>query len=230
MHIFIPACKFNRRARIHVFSFRIEWSVTLEGVGCRITQEKITDFRVCKEYPQKSQIWKSETSPNQGTWLGIPWLGLVSLCQIWDFYGYSLNTLKYPISYLILSKNGNLFFFLCNITRPSPFALPHPRWQLLWNDPKSRWVLTSQISREIWVAMLVFHIFEDGGKSPERLCEQSRSPREETLLWKDFLHWYRSYFNSRKSVWSRLFATVRIHGFAFFSSAWGKLLQQGRSI
>ena len=30
----------------------------------------------------------------QGTWLGIPWLGLVSLCQIWDFYGYSLNTLN----------------------------------------------------------------------------------------------------------------------------------------
>ena len=23
--------------------------------------------------------------------LGIPWLGLVSLCQIWDFYGYSLK-------------------------------------------------------------------------------------------------------------------------------------------
>ena len=35
-------------------------------------------------------------NPSQGTWLGIPWLGLVSLCQIWDFYGYSLNTLKYP--------------------------------------------------------------------------------------------------------------------------------------
>ena len=35
-------------------------------------------FRVFKEYPQKSEIWKSETSPNQGTWLGIPWLGLVS--------------------------------------------------------------------------------------------------------------------------------------------------------
>ena len=35
-------------------------------------------------------------NPNQGTWLGIPWLGLVSLCQIWDFCGYSLNTLKYP--------------------------------------------------------------------------------------------------------------------------------------
>ena len=54
---------------------------------------------------QKSQIWKSETSPNQGTWLGIPWLGLVSLCQIWDFCGYSLNTLKYPIL-------GICYFFL----------------------------------------------------------------------------------------------------------------------
>ena len=54
-------------------------------------------FRVFEEYPQKSQIWKSETIPNQGTWLGIPWLGLVSLCQIWDFCGYSLNTLKYSI-------------------------------------------------------------------------------------------------------------------------------------
>ena len=44
-------------------------------------------------------------NPNQGTWLGIPWLGLVSLCQIWDFYGYSLNSLKYPkmgIRYLFL--------------------------------------------------------------------------------------------------------------------------------
>jgi len=62
-------------------------------------------FRVFKEYPQKSQIWKGETSPNQGTWLGIPWLGLVSLCQIWDFYGFSLNTLKYP-------KMGIRYFFL----------------------------------------------------------------------------------------------------------------------
>ena len=40
-------------------------------------------FRVFKEYPQKSQIWKSETSPNQGTWLGIPWLGLVQ-AQVGD--------------------------------------------------------------------------------------------------------------------------------------------------
>ena len=65
-------------------------------------------FRVFKEYPQKSPkklIWISETSTNQGTWLGIPWLGLVSLCQIWDFCGYSLNTLKYPIL-------GICYFFL----------------------------------------------------------------------------------------------------------------------
>ena len=63
------------------------------------------NFRVFKEYPQIFQIWKSETSPNQGTWLGIPRLGLVSLCQIWDFYGYSLNTLTYP-------KMGIRYFFL----------------------------------------------------------------------------------------------------------------------
>ena len=71
-------------------------------------RKKTTDshFRVFKEYPQKSQIWKSETSPNQGTWLGIPLLRLVSLCQIWDFYGYSL---KYPK----ISNNGNLLFFSC---------------------------------------------------------------------------------------------------------------------
>ena len=35
-------------------------------------------FRVFKENQQKSQIWKSETSPSQGTWFGIPWLGLLS--------------------------------------------------------------------------------------------------------------------------------------------------------
>ena len=62
---------------------------------------------IFKEYPEKSQLWKSETCPNQGTWLGIPWLGLVSLCQIWGFWGYSFNTLKY-------SKMGICYFFLCN--------------------------------------------------------------------------------------------------------------------
>ena len=29
-----------------------------------------------------------------------------------------------------------------NITRSSPFALPHPKWQLPWNDPK----ICSQVS------------------------------------------------------------------------------------
>ena len=86
---------------------------TYRGVvkkNCRNhTQEKMTEshfsiFWVFKEYPQKSQIGKSETSRNQGTWLGIPWLGLVSLCQIWDFCGFSLNTLKYR-------KMGICYFF-----------------------------------------------------------------------------------------------------------------------
>ena len=46
-------------------------------------------------------------SPNQGTWLGNPWLGLVSLCQIFDLYRYSLNTLKYPIM--------GICFFSCDM-------------------------------------------------------------------------------------------------------------------
>ena len=80
-------------------------------------EKKIRDshFRVFKEYPQKCQIWKSETSPKQGTWLGIPLLRLVSLCQIWDLYGFSL---KYPK----ISNNGNLLFFSCvngSMLRPS---------------------------------------------------------------------------------------------------------------
>ena len=77
------------------------------GIGHRkkITDSQFGYFTVFKEYPQKSQIWKSETSPTQGTWLGIPCLGRVSLCQIWDFYWYSLNNLKYP-------KMGIRYFFL----------------------------------------------------------------------------------------------------------------------
>ena len=94
-----------------------------------------------------------------------------------------------------------------------------------------RFHMTSQISREIWVAMLVFHIFQDGGKSPERLCEQPWSLSEETLLWKDFFCCYRSHFNSRQSVWSRLVATGRILGFpAIISNAWDKLPRQGSKL
>ena len=44
-----------------------------------------------KNTHKKSQIWQSETSPNQGIPNQVPWLGLVSLFQIWDFCGYSLN-------------------------------------------------------------------------------------------------------------------------------------------
>ena len=68
-----------------------------------------------KNTHKNPQIWKSETSPNKETWLGIRWLGLVSLCQIWDSYGYSLNTLKYPIM-------GICYFFLCILSR---FCLSH---------------------------------------------------------------------------------------------------------
>ena len=60
-----------------------------------------------KNTPINPQIWQSETSPNQGIPNQVPWLGLVSLCQIWDFCGYSLNTLKYP-------KMGIRYFFLCS--------------------------------------------------------------------------------------------------------------------
>ena len=35
----------------------------------------------------------------------------LSLFQIWDFYGYSLNTLKYP-------KMGIRYFFLCPPKNP----------------------------------------------------------------------------------------------------------------
>ena len=55
---------------------------------------------------------KSETSPNQGTWLGITWLGLVSLPNLgflWVFF-------KYPK----ISKNGNPLLFPVNGIRRAP--------------------------------------------------------------------------------------------------------------
>ena len=54
---------------------------------------------IFNEFPQKSQIWRSETSPNQGTWLEIPCLGLV--------LGFLRVFFKYPK----ISKNANLLFF-----------------------------------------------------------------------------------------------------------------------
>ena len=64
-------------------------------------QQGTESDRLCTE------IFKEFTSPspNQGIPNQVPWLGLVSLFQIWDFYGYSLNTLKYP-------KMGIRYFFL----------------------------------------------------------------------------------------------------------------------
>ena len=56
-------------------------------------------------------MWQSETSPNQGIPNQVPRLGLVSLFQIWDFCGYSLNTQKYP-------KMGIRYFFLCQLGYP----------------------------------------------------------------------------------------------------------------
>ena len=78
----------------HLFyrQFCQSWRCT--KLYCTLFTGKITDTLGYLKNTHK--IPKSETSPNQGTWLGIPWLGLVSVCQIWDFYGYSLSTLKYP--------------------------------------------------------------------------------------------------------------------------------------
>ena len=53
----------------------------------------------------KNPKFGSETSPNTGIPNQVPWLGRVSLFQIWDFWGYSLNTLQYP-------KMGIGYFFL----------------------------------------------------------------------------------------------------------------------
>ena len=53
-----------------------------------------------KNTHKNPKFGESETKPNQ-----VPKLGFVSLSQIWDFCGYSLNTLKYP-------KLGIRYFFL----------------------------------------------------------------------------------------------------------------------
>ena len=138
-------------------------------------------FRVFKEYPQKSQIWKSETSPNQGTWLGIPWLGLVSLCQILDFYRYSLNVLKYPIMGI------SFFFFLWETRRfekwslrgwrcfpvfPRAFDLSRVNHRMLQGNSGNYWF--------IWIAVhQSVHVLRNdvtGNKFSSFLSNQSFSP------------------------------------------------------
>ena len=75
------------------------------------------------------KIWQSETSPNQGIPNQVPRLGLVSLFQIWDFCGYSLNTLKYP-------KMGIRYFFLCCSSKQR-FNIP--RSAIVSAGPWTRW-------------------------------------------------------------------------------------------
>ena len=50
---------------------------------CGTTQEKNNRFPFLDIL---GYLKNTHKNPNQGTWLGIPWLGLVSLCQIWDFF------------------------------------------------------------------------------------------------------------------------------------------------
>ena len=76
-----------------------------------------------------------------------------------------------------------------------------------------RFHMTSHFSREIWVAMLVFHIFQHSGVSSLRLCEHARSPREKTLFREDFLWSNRSCLDIRQNIRSRVPASCRIHGF-----------------
>ena len=58
-----------------------------------------------KEYTEKSKNLEELDKFQSGNLVGnsLVGAGLVSLCQIWDFYGYS----KYPK----ISKNGNPLFF-----------------------------------------------------------------------------------------------------------------------
>ena len=72
--------------------------------------------------------------------------------------------------------------------------------------------MTSHFSRDIWVAMLLFHTFQHGGISSLTLCEHARSPREKTLLWEDFLCWNRSCLDTRENIRSGVPVSCRIHG------------------
>ena len=83
-------------------------------------------------------------------------------------------------------------------------------WLLINNRQRNH--MTSHFSREIWVDMLLFHTFQQGGISSLRLCEHARSPREKTLLWEDFLCWNRSCLDTRQNIRSRVPVSCRIHG------------------
>ena len=58
-----------------------------------------------------------------GNLVGNSWLGLVSLCQIWDFYARVF--FKYPK----ISNNGNLLFFPVHaLYKPRRATLTHFCW------------------------------------------------------------------------------------------------------
>ena len=102
------------------------WASVSSLSSIRQTQEKITDshfgyFWVFKEYPIKIPNLAEREKSQSGNFLGIPWLGIVSLFQIWDFYWVFF---KYPK----ISKNGNPLFFPVKRaekrTRETGYALP----------------------------------------------------------------------------------------------------------
>ena len=86
--------------------------------------------------------------------------------------------------------------------------------------------MASHFSREIWVAMLVYRIFENGGISSLRSCEHARSPREKTLLREDFLCWNRFCLDyTRQNIRSWVSVSCRMHGSALVFGAGHELLQ-----
>ena len=65
----------------------------------------ISDILGYLKKPQKSQIWQSKTSPNQGIANQVP--SLVGTCLTIPKLGFLWVFFKYPKT----SKNGNLLFF-----------------------------------------------------------------------------------------------------------------------
>ena len=101
----------------------------------------LSSYRLGRERP-----WERGWSQLENLVGNIPWLGFVSFYQIWDFYGYSLNT-------LIISKNGNPLFF--------PVACPNRKHAIVFitRRMKSYPILTSNaaysIQQSLWANSLV---------------------------------------------------------------------------
>ena len=106
-----------------------------------------------------------------------------------------LEALFFTSKYLL--QNWRCAFSICEPSQVFKSGLAYtPQISLLYVRIE-RTHGASYFSREIWVAMLVFHIFQHGGMSALRLCEHARSPREKTLLrrilvLKSILFWYQT--------------------------------------